>query len=129
MQALKLVRIAVEAEGLRLRYSARRTAVRVAFGLAALCFLVGAIVFGHLAAWFRLSLSWGEPVAALILAGADVVVAVIFVLVATSSSAGHLEAEALALRRRALDQAASSIALSSLITPLIPLASRLLKRR
>jgi hypothetical protein len=97
--------------------------------LAALCFLVGAIVFGHLAAWFRLSLSWGEPLAALILAGADLSVMVVLALVATRSSAGRLEAEALALRRRALDNAASSLTLSALITPLIPLASRLLKRR
>ena len=129
MQSLKLVRIAAEAEGLRLRYSARRTAVRAAFGLAALCFLVGAIVFCHLAAWFRLSLSWGEPVGALILAGADLAVAVVLLLVATSSSAGRLEAEALALRRRALDHAVSSLTLSALITLLLPLASRLLKRR
>jgi hypothetical protein len=97
--------------------------------LAALCFLAGAIVFGHLAAWFRLSLSWGEPLAALILAGADLVVAVVLLLVATSSSAARLEAEALALRRRALDHAVSSLTLSALITPLLPLASRLLKRR
>jgi hypothetical protein len=96
--------------------------------LAAACFLVGAIVFGHLAAWFRLSLSWGEPVAALVLAGADLVVAVVLVLVAASSSTGRLEAEALALRRRALDHAASGLTLSALIT-LLPLAGRLLRRR
>jgi hypothetical protein len=97
--------------------------------LAALCFLVGAIVFCHLAAWFKLSLSWGEPVGALILAGTDLVVAVILALVTTRSSAGRLEAEALALRKRALDDAASSLTLSALITLLLPLASRLLKRR
>ena len=129
MRPLKLVRIAAEAEGLRLRYSARRTAIRVALGLAALCFLMGTIVFGHLAAWFRLSLSWGEPAAALVLAGADLVVAVVLVLVATSSSAGRVEAEALALRKRALDHAASSLTLSALITPLLPLASRLFRRQ
>jgi hypothetical protein len=60
--------------------------------LAALCFLLGAIVFGHLAAWFRLSLSWGESMAALIIAGADLVVTVVLALVATRSSAGRLEA-------------------------------------
>jgi hypothetical protein len=101
----------------------------VVLGLAALGFLLGAIVFCHLAAWFRLSMSWDEPVAALILAGADLVVAVVLALVATRSSAGRFEAEALALRRRALDHATRSLAFSALLTPLVPLASRLFRRR
>jgi hypothetical protein len=63
----------------------------VALGLAALGFLLGAIVFCHLAAWFRLSLSWGEPVPAVILAGMDVVVAGSLALVAAHSSTGRLE--------------------------------------
>jgi hypothetical protein len=129
MQALKLARIAAEAEALRLRYSARRTAVRVALGLTALGFLSGAIVFCHVAAWFRLSVSWGEPVAALILAGTDLLAAVVLALVAARSSAGRFEAEALALRKRALDQATRSLAFSALMTPLVPLATRLLRRR
>jgi hypothetical protein len=129
MRAFELARIAAEAEGVRLRYSARRTAARAVMGLAALVFLLGAIVFCHLAAWFRLSMSWDEPVAALILAGSDLVVAVVLMLMATRSSAGRIEAEALALRRRALDQASRSLAFSALITPLLPLASRLFRRR
>ena len=129
MRALQLARIAAEAEGLRLRYSARRSAARVVLGLAALGFLLGAIVFCHLAAWFRLSMSWNEPVAALILAGTDLVVAAVLVLLAARSSAGRLEAEALALRRRALDQASRSLAFSALLTPLLPLATRLFRRR
>jgi hypothetical protein len=129
MQALKLARIAAEAEALRFRYSARRTAVRAALGVTALGFLLGAVVFCHVAAWFRLSVSWGEPVAALILAGTDLLAAVVLALVAARSSAGRLEAEALALRKRALDQATRSLAFSALMTPLIPLATRLLRRR
>ena len=129
MRALQLARIAAEAEALRLRHGTRRSAVRVVLGLAALTFLLSAIVFCHVAAWSRLRMSWDEPVAALILAGTDLLVAVILALAATRSSAGRVEAEALALRRRALDHATSSLTFSALVTPLLPLATRLLKRR
>jgi len=129
VQSLKLVRNAAEAEGLRLRCSARRTAVRVAFGLAALCFLLGAIVFGHLAAWFRLSLSWGESMAALIIAGADLVVTVVPRAGGDTLLCRAFGSRALALRRRALDDATSNLTLFPLITLLLPFAGRLLKRR
>ena len=98
-------------------------------GLAALGFLLGAMVFCHIAAWSWLCMSWDEPVAALILAGADLVVAAILALMAARSSAGRVAAEALALRRRALDHATSSLRFAALVTPLLPLANRLLKRR
>jgi hypothetical protein len=129
MRTLQLVRAAAEAEALRLRYTVRRNGVRAVLGLAALCFLLGAIIFCHVAAWYRLSASWGEPIAALSLAGIDLVVAAVLALIATRSSAGRVEAEALALRRRALDHATSSLTFSSLAVPLLPLATRLFKRR
>jgi hypothetical protein len=101
----------------------------VVLGLAALTFLLNAIVFCHVAAWSRLRMSWDEPVAALILAGTDLLVAAVLALTAARSSAGRVEAEALALRRRALDHATSSLTFAALVTPLLPLATRLLKRR
>jgi len=129
MRTLELARVAAEAEALRLRLTARRTAVRTALGLVALGFLLGAIIFFHVAAWSWLSTSLNEPAAALIIAGADLVVAVVLALLATRSSAGPLEAEALALRRRALDHVGTSLTLPALVTPLLPLATRLFKRR
>jgi uncharacterized membrane protein len=129
MRTLQLARVAAEAEALRLRHNVRRTAVRTALGLAALCFLLGAIILCHVAAWWRLSMSWDAPSAALMVAGADLVVAVVLALLATRSSPGRVEAEALALRRRALDNVGNSLILPALVTPLLPLATRLFRRR
>jgi uncharacterized membrane protein len=128
MRTLELARVAAEAEALRLRLTARRTAIRTALGLVALGFLLGAIIFFHVAAWSWLSTSLNEAAAALIIAGADLVVAAVLALLATRSSAGPVEAEALALRRRALDHVGTSLTLPALVTPLLPLATRLFKR-
>jgi hypothetical protein len=129
MRALRLARIAAEAEGLRLRYSARRAAVRVVLGLVALGLLFGALVFCHIAAWYWLRQTWDRPPAALIIAGGELVLAVILVLLAARSSPGRIEAEALAVRRRALESAGNSLAFSALLTQLLPLVVRLWRRR
>ena len=129
MRSLRLARIAAEAEGVRLRYSARRTAVRAVLGLVALGFLFGALVFCQIAAWYWLRASWDRPAAALILAGAELVLAAILALLAARSSPGRVELEALAVRRQALEGAASSLAFSTLVTQLLRLAIDLLRRR
>ena len=102
MRALRLARIAAEAEGLRLRSSAQRAVVRAILGLVALAFLFGALIL---------------------------VLAVLFGLIAARSSPGRIEVEALAVRRRALESATSSLAFSALLTQLVPLAVRLFRRR
>ena len=129
MRALRLARIAAEAEGLRLRHSAQRTVVRAILGLIALGLLFGALVFCQIAAWYWLRVSWDRPAAALILAGAELVLAAILALLAARSSPGRIEIEALAVRRRALESATSSLAFSALLTQLLPLAVRLFRRR
>ena len=118
-----------EAEGLRLRYSFRRAVTCAVLGLIALSFLFGALVFGHIAAWYWLRTSFDRPAAALIVAGAELVVALALAMLATRSSPGRIEAEALAVRRRALESATSSLAFSALLTQLLPLAIRLFRRR
>jgi hypothetical protein len=128
MRALRLARIAAEAEGLRLRHSAQRTVVRAILGLIALALLFGALIFGQIAAWYWLRVSWDRPETALILGGAELVLAVIFGLAARSSP-GRIEVEALAVRRRALESATSSVAFSALAARLVPVAFRLFRRR
>ena len=129
MRTLRLARIAAEAEGLRLRYSAQRTVVRAVLGMIALAFLLSALVFGQIAAWYWLRVSWDRPAAALILGGGELVLAAIFGLLAARSSPGRIEREALAVRRRAVEGATSSLAFSALVTQLLPLAVRLFRRR
>jgi hypothetical protein len=129
MRTLRLARIAAEAEALRLRERAQRTAVRVAFGMAAMVFMLGVLVFLHIAAWYWIRQSWAQQYAALTLAGADFVLALVLAMVAARSSPSRVELDALAVRQRAMESAVNSIAISSLGLQLLRLAMNLLRRR
>jgi len=128
MRTLRLARVAAEAEGLRLRYTARRAMTRGILVLIALGFLLGACVFCHIAAWFWLRAHWEPPGSALILAGADLVLAAFLVLLAARSSAGRVEIEALAVRQRALGSITSTLALSALAAQLLRVATEFFRR-
>jgi len=128
MRTLRLARIAAEAEGVRLRRSAQRTAYRAVLTIVAIGFLFGTVTFAHVAAWFWLRLSWDGQYAALILAGADLVLAMVLVLLATRSAPGEVEMEALAVRQRALDGATASIAWSTLAVQGLRVLGNLLSR-
>lgn len=129
MRTLRLARIAAEAEGLRLREQARRTVVRAVVGIIALGFLGAAVAFAHIAVWYWLRLSWTELNAALAMAGGDFVIAVVLMVVAARSAPGRVEQEALALRRRAWDSAAGSLAVSALVVQVVRLVAELVGRR
>ena len=129
MRALRLARVAAEAEGLRLRERMRRTAMRAAFGIVAIGFLAAAVVFAHVAAWFWLRVAWEAQNAALIGAGADLLLAILLAVLAARSSPGRVELEALAVRRRAIDSATSTLAFSALAMQLLRLFTSLLSRR
>jgi hypothetical protein len=129
MRSLRLARIAAEAEGLRLRRSAQRNVLRAIFVIVALGFFAGAVLFAHVAAWFWLRLSWEARHAALIVAGADLVLAVLIAVVASRSSPGRVEREALAVRRRAIESAGSLLAFSAVTMQVLRLFTNLLARR
>lgn len=128
MRTFRLARIAAEAEGLRLRQRAQRTAVRVAFGMVAMAFLIGAVIFVHIAAWFWIRVSWEHQNAALILAGADFVLAMVLAFLASRSAPGRVELEALAVRQRAVESAVGSIAVSSLMFQGLRLMTNMVRR-
>ena len=128
MRTLRLARIAIEAEGLRLRQRAQRTAVRVAFGLVALTFLIGAVAFVHIAAWYWLRGALPRESTAAIMAGADFVLAMVLGFLATRSAPGRVELEALEVRQRAMESAMGSIAISSLMVQALRLLAGLLRR-
>jgi hypothetical protein len=128
MRTLRLARIAAEAEGLRLRERARRTAVRVIFGMVAMVFMLGVLVFLHIAAWLWIRQSWEPEYTALILAGADFVLAIVVAFLAARSSPGRIELEALAVRQHAMESALSSIAISSLALRALRLLMDFLRR-
>ena len=129
MRTLRLARIAAEAEGVRLREQARRTLVRAVLGAIAMIFLLAAVVFGHLAAWYWLRSFWARLDSALAITGADLIIAVLLTVVAALWSPGRLEIEALAVRRQALDGAIGSVAVSALVARLLRQVVGLLARR
>lgn len=128
MRTLRLARIAAEAEGIRLRHRVQRTAVRGVFALIALGFLVAAGVFFHIAGWFWLRERWEPPASAMIIGGVDIVLAGLLALLAARSSASRTELEALAVRQRAVESIASTLAISTLAAQLLRLMANYFRR-
>jgi hypothetical protein len=101
----------------------------MACAIVATGFLLAALMFVHIAVWFWLRLYWDRPYVALIVAGGDVVLAIVLGLVAARSSPSRVELEALAVRRRALENAAGTLAFSAIAMQLLRLLTSLVSRR
>ena len=128
MRTLRLACIAAEAEGLRLRHSARRAVLRLVLGLVALGFLLGAVIFCHIGVWSWLRQHWEAPWTAFILAGADLVLAALLAMLAARFSPGRIEREALAVRQRALESVTDTLTVSALAIQLLRVAVDLFRR-
>jgi hypothetical protein len=114
-----LGKVALEAEGLRLRHLAKRLVVRVVLGYFALGMVFGAVTFLHVAGWFWLREYLRPAPVALIFTGIDLLIGLILGLLAVRSSPGRVEREALAIRRRALEDIAASMTVSALVMQLV----------
>ncbi len=125
VRSISLLRIAAEAELLRLRAMVARQGWRAAFGIIAFIFVLGVLVLAEAAGWQALRLYVASIVETLILLGGNLVIAGIFGLLAARSSPGHAEQEALRVRRQALDAARGSLT----FTAAVPVATTLLRRR
>jgi hypothetical protein len=128
LRPLRLARIAAEAEGLRLRYVAQRQVTRVILGVIALIFLLAALGFFHFALWFWLRRHFESLATSLIVAGADLLIALIFGLFAARSSPGRLEREALEIRRKALENATSALTYSTLAAQALRVGVNMFRR-
>ena len=131
MRPFRLARIAAEAEGLRLRGMATRIVTRIGFAVVALFFVLGAVVFAHVAAWYelRIELNQGFLAAAGILGGVDLLLAAILGFLARRSAPSRVEVEALDVRRKAIEGIAGALSLTQLVIPLLRLVSGLGRRR
>jgi hypothetical protein len=115
VRSLNLLKIAAEAELVRWQAIGKRQGWRVAFALLAVVFLLGLLAMGEVACWQALGW-WFTPLSAsLMMAGANLVVALGFAVLALRSSPGRDELEALRLRQRALLETRSSLMIASLI--------------
>ena len=119
MLPFRLVRVALEAEALRLSHKARRMVIRILLACMAMALLLAALAFGHVAAWFWLRERLAGQYVALIFVGFDLLLAVVLIVLADRSTPGGVEAEALAVRRRALDDAAGSLTMSAVLIRLV----------
>ena len=122
MRSLNLLKLALDAEILRLRAMAARQGRRAAFGSVALVFALAVVALAEVAGWQGLRLCVEAIPCTLILLGINLVIAAIFGLLAVRSSPGHAEGEALRVRQQALDAARGSL----LITAAVPVATTLL---
>ncbi len=121
MRPIRLARIAAEAEGVRLRGMMARIVTRAIFAVIALFFILGALTFGHIAAWYeiRVALDLSYLATAGILGGADLLLAVILLFLASRSTPSRVEVEAREVRRKALQGLASALSLTQLLLPLL----------
>ena len=121
MRATKLLRIAIEAEILRIQHMLKRQGVRVVFALLAAVFAISVLALVNITGWQVLRLYLPPIYATLILLGINFVIAAIFAVLAARSSPNYAEREALKVRKQALREAQGSLAL----TALVPLAGSL----
>jgi hypothetical protein len=122
VRSINLLKIAAEAELLRLRALLARQGRRAAFGLVAVIFMLGVLVLAEMAGWQVLRLYVAPIAATVILLGINLVIAALFGALAARSSPSHTEREALRVRRQALDAARGALA----FTAAVPVASTLL---
>jgi hypothetical protein len=131
MRPYRLARIAAEAEGVRLRGLVSRIVTRAIMGVVALLFVLGAIVFAHLAAWYwvRTGLEQTFLGAAGILGGGDLLIAVILGFLASRSTPSRVEREALEVRRKAIEGIGSALSLTQLVMPILRFAVDMRRRK
>jgi hypothetical protein len=122
VRSINLLRLALDAEMLRLRAMATRQGRRAAFGSVAFIFALAVLAFAEIAGWQGLRLRVEAIPTTLILLGINLVIAAVFGLLAARSSPGLAEREALQVRRQALEAVRGSL----LLTAALPAATTLL---
>ncbi len=114
MRSVELARAAAQAEALYLRRLAQRQAIRGAFGGVAALFGLAILVMVHVLIYVILIGYVSPPIAAVILLALDLVLAIVFAVLARRDEPGQIEQEAKLLRDQSLTELRSSLTLMSL---------------
>ena len=114
MRSVELARAAAQAEALYLRRMAQRQAVRGVFGAVAAVFGLAILVMVHVLIYVILIGYVSPPIAAVILLALDLVLAIVFAVLARRDEPGQIEQEAKLLRDQSLVELRSSLTLMSL---------------
>ena len=125
MRSISLLKIAAEAELLRLRMMVARQVRRGIFGAVAVVFGVAVLALAEVAGWQALRLKFQSIPATPILLGINLAIAAVFGVLAARSAPGHTEQEALRVRRQALETARGSL----IFTAALPAVQLLRGRR
>jgi hypothetical protein len=124
VRSINLLKVAFDAELLRLRAMMARQGRRAAFAVIALIFALAVLALAEATGWLALRHRVESIPATLILLGVNLVIAAIFCVLAARSSPGHTEQEALRVRRQALDAARGTLAFAAAV----PAVTHLLRR-
>ena len=114
MRSVELARAAAQAEALYLRRLAQRQGMRAAFGAVAAVFGIALLVMLHVLLYVILLGYVSPAVDALIVLAVDLVLAIIFAVLARRDEPGQIEQEAKLLRDQSLTELRSSLTLMSL---------------
>lgn len=115
MRAVELAKVAASAEALRLRRLARRQALHAAFYAAAGVFGIAAFVVLHVVLYHLLARGLGPLGASVALLVLDLVVAGVFVYLATRRTPDEVEEEARYIRQQALAEMRRSLTPAALL--------------
>ncbi len=127
MRTTRLARLAAEAEILLIRREIRTAIRRAIYGAAAAVFALGALALLHVVGYeaLRQYARLPQVVSAGIVLAVDVVIAVVFLLLANGAMADPVAVEARLLRDQSLAQIKDTLTMAALLKP----AGRLLGRK
>jgi hypothetical protein len=125
MRAVNMMKIAAEAELLRLQSMLKRQGMRAAYGLLAFVFALGVLALLNILIWQLLCLYIQPIYATLILLAINLVITAAFGMLAMRSTPSQAEQDALEVRQQAVRDLRSSLTVSALI----PVAGTLLRSK
>ena len=117
MRTVRLAKVAARAEAVRWKRIARRAIRRVAYGAVALVFALACLVLLHALGFEALTQFGGVAPfwAMLIVFGCDIVLAIVFGILAAGAVADPIEREALALRERSVAELRGAFARDAML--------------
>ena len=108
-----------------------RQVTRTVMAVIALVFVLGALAFAHVAAWYGLRVSLEQTFLATtgILGGADLLIAIVLLVLASRSKPSRVEVEALEVRRKAIQGIGSSLSMAQMVVPVLRFIAYRRRRR
>ena len=100
--------------------------MRAIFGMIAVVFLLGTLILLHVVAYIALRPSLSPLLDGIALLAADLVLTILFALLASRNTPDQIEIEAKLLREQALSEMKESLAIMALVGPLARIATRTL---